>query len=471
LSAATGFGILAVACSVVAPTPVPQLVPPSPSPKPTEAPAEPTPTPAPFGPTTPTPVPGVTDLPAPRRGQKILKYWHNFPAGNQADAHVRQIRRFLEDSPAYAIEATFVTASGDISDRLTPAIAAGTPPDAAHWDRFLATSWAARGFLTDLTTRAQNDKVGQDLFIRESWAEATWRGRLYAVPFDTDLRGLYYNRRHFREAGLDPDKPPATIEELDAAAEKLTKRGGTPYSRLGFMPWFGQGSLYTWAWVFGGELYDRDRDRISLDAPKVVKALEWMVGYARRYSSDAVDLFASAFGPNEEEPLATGLVSAISDGDWMVATYLKYMRPEQRDDWDVAPYPRAEGGPARVTWGGGWSTIVPKGAKEPDGGWALAKYLGVDAAAMWAIETTHIPVYLPAYDELEKNKAKFDPRWRKFWPLKDVARYRPNLPVGQELWTAQSTAVHLARHFKEEPETILTRLNADVQQAYAKYRT
>lgn len=103
--------------------------------------------------------------------------------------------------------------------------------------------------------------------------------------------------------------------------------------------------------------------------------------------------------------------------------------------------------------------------------WALAKDLGVDAAAMWAIETTHIPVYLPADDDLEKNKEKFDLRRRTFWPLKEVARVRPNLPVGQELWTAQATGVNLARHIKEEPGPILTRLSADVQQAYAKDQT
>ena len=91
-------------------------------------------------------------------------------------------------------------------------------------------------------------------------------------------------------------------------------------------------------------------------------------------------------------------------------------------------------------------------------------------AAIYAIETTHIPVYLPAYDELEKNKAKFDPRWQKFWPLKEVARFRPNLPVGQELWNAQSTASDLARHLKEEPAAVLKRLNTEVNEAYKKYK-
>jgi multiple sugar transport system substrate-binding protein len=424
-------------------------------------------------PPTPTTQPGVTDLPAPKAGQKVIRYWHNFGAGLSADVHTKQIKMFLDANQTYGVEATFVptTVGTQLSDKLIAAISGGDPPDAARFDRFIVTSWAAKGFLTDVTAKAQSDKVTQDKFIKEGWDEATYKSKLYAVPFDTDLRGLYYNKKHFQEAGLDPNKPPTTIAELDSYAEKLTKKDGAKYTRLGFVPWVKQGALYTWAWVYGGELYDKEKDQISLDNPKVVKALEWMVSYAKKYNVDTLDVIAAAFGPNDQDPFVTGLVSMVSDGDWMVAQYLKYMKPEQKDDWDMVPYPKAEGGPDKVTWGGGWSTVVPKGAKEADGAWAFAKYLGTDAASVYAIETTHVPVYLPAYDDLAKNKDKFDPRWQKFWPLKDVARFRPNLPVGQELWTAQSTAVDLARHGKEEPAAVLKRLNGDVQQAYAKFKS
>lgn len=423
-------------------------------------------------PPTATTQPGVTDLPAVKSGQKAVRYWHNFGAGLSADVHTKQIKMFLDAKTNYGVDAQYVptVAGTQLSDKLVAAISGGDPPDAARFDRFIVTSWAARGFLTDLSDKAKQDGVTEDKFIKEGWLEATYKGKVYAVPFDTDLRGLYYNKKHFEEAGLDPNKPPTTIEELDAYAEKLTKKDGAKYTRLGFVPWFKQGSLYTWAWIHGGDMYDKEKDQISLDNPKVIKALEWMVSYAKKYTVDTVDLFATAFGPNEQDPLITGLVSMVSDGDWMVSSYNKYMKPEWKDAWDMVPYPKAEGGPAKVTWGGGWSTVVPKGAKEQDGGWAFAKYLGTDAAAIYAIETTHVPVYLPAYDDLEKNKSKFDARWTKFWPLKDVARFRPNLPVGQELWTAQSTAADLARHLKEEPAAVLKRLNGEVSQAYAKYK-
>ena len=44
-----------------------------------------------------------------------------------------------------------------------------------------------------------------------------------------------YNVDHFKEAGLDPDKPPRHWEELVAAAKKLTKREGDRVTRWGIM--------------------------------------------------------------------------------------------------------------------------------------------------------------------------------------------------------------------------------------------
>jgi multiple sugar transport system substrate-binding protein len=421
---------------------------------------------------TPTERPGIVGLPTPKSDQTVIHYWHNFGVGVSADVHTKQIKNFLEANPKYAVDVQYVptTAGTQLSDKLIAAISGGDPPDAARFDRFIVTSWAARGFLTDLTDKAKRDGVTEDKFIKEGWLEATWKGKVYAVPFDTDLRGLYYNKKQMQDAGLDPNKPPTTIEELDAMAEKLSKKDGAKYTQMGFIPWVQQGSLYTYGWIFGGEFYDRDKDVITLDHPQIVKALEWMVSYAKKFNVDTIDLYAQAFGPNENNPFVAGLVSMVSDGDWEVATFNKYMKPEMKDQYDMVYYPKAPGGPDRVTWGGGWSTVVPKGAKEADGAWLFAKYLGTDAASLYAIETTHIPIYLPAYDDLEKNKDKFDPRWVKFWPLRSVARFRPNLPVGQELWNAQTQAADLARHGKEEPEAVLKRLNKSVNDAYAKYK-
>ena len=49
-------------------------------------------------------------------------------------------------------------------------------------------------------------------------------GKLWAMPFGSNIPMLFYNKVTFREVGLDPENPPKDIEELRQAAEKMVKR-------------------------------------------------------------------------------------------------------------------------------------------------------------------------------------------------------------------------------------------------------
>ena len=65
---------------------------------------------------------------------------------------------------------------------------------------------------------------------------------------------MFYNKSMMQEAGLDPDKPPTTIAELDAMAEKMFKKNSNgTYDQVGIIPWMAQGFLYTHGWNFGGQ--------------------------------------------------------------------------------------------------------------------------------------------------------------------------------------------------------------------------
>ena len=116
---------------------------------------------------TPTEKPGVVGLPTPKPGQKVIQYWHNFGVGVAADVHTKQIQQFLNATPTYGIDVQYVptTAGTQLSDKLVAAISGGTAPDAAWFDRFIVTSWGARGFLTELTDQAKRDGVTEDEFI------------------------------------------------------------------------------------------------------------------------------------------------------------------------------------------------------------------------------------------------------------------------------------------------------------------
>lgn len=68
-------------------------------------------------------------------------------------------------------------------------------------------------------------------------------GKLYSMPFNSSTPILYYNKTAFKEAGLDPNKPPKTFKEIEEYSKKLLKKDGDKVSRYGF-------SMAVYGWFF-----------------------------------------------------------------------------------------------------------------------------------------------------------------------------------------------------------------------------
>ena len=60
-------------------------------------------------------------------------------------------------------------------------------------------------------------------------------GKTWGIPFQRSTLLLYWNKAHFRETGLDPDKPPANWQEMQGFAQRLTRRENStaPTTRWG----------------------------------------------------------------------------------------------------------------------------------------------------------------------------------------------------------------------------------------------
>lgn len=86
--------------------------------------------------------------------------------------------------------------------------------------------------------------------------------------YDGTSRALYYNKDHFAAAGLDPENPPKTIEELTEVAKKLTLRDGNRVTQFGLIPWMGEGWLYSWGWSFGGSFLDKETGKVTPNQPQ-----------------------------------------------------------------------------------------------------------------------------------------------------------------------------------------------------------
>jgi len=119
--------------------------------------------------------------------------------------------------------------------KFATAAAAGEGPDLLSLDLIFMPDFMKAGFIKDITDlMAKNPNIKK--VVQAHLDLATYKKRLYGVPFTPDNSILLYNKALFKQAGLDPEKPPTTSGEILAAARKIRKLGPDIYG------WYFSGS-------------------------------------------------------------------------------------------------------------------------------------------------------------------------------------------------------------------------------------
>lgn len=291
------------------------------------------------------------------------------------------------------VEAVFSQSSSAGNQKFFIGVAGGVPPEVVFVDGPQVCEWAHRGALRDLGPFLERTGIEPEDFYAPCWRQNLYEGGVYALTYCADPNfGFFWNKNAFRQAGLPPDVPPRTIEEMDAMAAKLTTADAKGfYTSIGIIPWgvYGEAnSLYTWGWAFGGRFYDPAQRRITCDEPRTVKALEWMASYDSRFDKNRIAALRAGFGGAEQNPFILGKLA-------MHPTVIGQLRELERYapwlEYGVAPmpYPDSERwgrGEPNSSWVGGWCLALPAGGKRPDAAfrfvhWLCATDEGTEAVA------------------------------------------------------------------------------------------
>lgn len=116
--------------------------------------------------------------------------------------------------------------SDSYQDRVALDLSSGSAPDLIMVDSFLVAEYAGTGYLMPIDDMVK----GWDQFQYYSKGlldVASFNGKLYALPTDTDVRMLWYNRADFAKAGLPDPWTPKSWDDVLAAAQKLKDAGVT----------------------------------------------------------------------------------------------------------------------------------------------------------------------------------------------------------------------------------------------------
>src|SRR5690606_21383648 len=137
-------------------------------------------------------------------------------------------------------------------------------------------SWAREGLVTPLDDFLQTGTIDLEDMADGAEGQCIYQGQYYCLPWGTDTYALFWNKDLFEDAGLDPDTPPATMEELAEFAKQLTITDDSgAITQIGFIPDFSWSHLGLYVAMMGGYWYNEDGTQLTLTSDPVVNALEW----------------------------------------------------------------------------------------------------------------------------------------------------------------------------------------------------
>jgi multiple sugar transport system substrate-binding protein len=409
-------------------------------------------------------------LPGCNSGTKQALFWtsHTPP---DTDSEKNIVDAFNKQSKTTCVKMVAVPGSETDIAKLTTAVRGGTGPDVYELDRFTVAERAAAGVLTDLTQYGAADLASS--YLDFAWKEALFKGKPYALPDDTDARVLYYNKDMLQAAGvdasqLDISKGAPTVDLIRTLASKLNKKVNGKYTVVGFDPRLNQGWHYTWGFAYGGSFFDASSCKVTPDDPKIVQAFKTMFwDWAGQLGVNDLQTFESTYAPDtpplptEQDAFLTGHLGFVVSGDWVLGWLSKYA-PNLHYGITYIPVPKQGDTPA--TWAGGWSVVIPKGAKNGSGGWEFMKYFaGEQGQRVYTKETTH----MPTWKSLLTDDSLFPGDHKLFVQQLTVAHSRPALPVGALYWDQLTIAQSSAEHHSKDPAVALkevaTTVNAKLQ--------
>ncbi|MGC9063095.1 MAG: hypothetical protein ACP5JL_00210 [bacterium] len=404
-----------------------------------------------------------------------IVYWHQWTS--QWTKVLNDIADMFNKSQD-EIEVKAVCVPENFRERLMSSMAAGDVPDVVSLTGDGNLYMAEKGVLTpldELMTPAEMKSL-KDWAMPVVWQVNEWKGHIWALTPYIDVGSLYYNKKHFQEAGLNVNNPPLDIATLDQYAEKLTKydaRGNI--DRIGFYPSWG---LDFWGTVFGGKLVDDKGAPIFNKDPKIVKALEWIASYAKKF--DVTKLTAFESGLSEEragalDPFISQKKSMEQQGQWVIINIANYAPKDfSYGITKYAPCPPDGKKNAILVRSAYGALAIPKGAKHPKEGLKFALFwLGYGYEAQrakifewgaWMPLDKKQKVWSYTQDYLNKY-----PQFKIFRNILFAQNWTiMKTPVDSFLFDRLSSARDYARLLKKTPQQALDDAAAEVMKEYER---
>ncbi|HOX39214.1 MAG TPA: ABC transporter substrate-binding protein [Candidatus Brocadiia bacterium] len=306
-------------------------------------------------------------------GPVELTYWESW-TGFERDALIAVVDKFNQSQDG--IKVRMVTVS-DMTEKLLLAIAGGCPPDVSMMYGQMLYSYAGKGALTQLDPFVAGTEIKRENYHDIYYDLCTFDGKLWGLPTTPALYAMHWNKALFREAGLDPERPPVNFDELAEHNRRLVRRDEKGrLVQLGFMTGGGDVSEWTgwsWGYWFGGNLWD-GKSRLNLDCAGNLDSLMWVLSFYRQFDTVEVTNFLSGCGRfnSPDNPFIAGRVAVVFQGVWM-SNFIDKFAPGM--EWGAAPFPYYTPEIRDLTVADLDIIAIPKGSPHPKEAFEFIRFL------------------------------------------------------------------------------------------------
>lgn len=328
---------------------------------------------------------GIADKTA--DGRTILRFWHTY--SDQEEAILRKIIHSWEQQNAsWTISPVRIPFDGH-KPKLRTALTVGQGPDMARVDWSFVCELSRKNAVVNL------DDLGllqvKDRYLQAPLYTNFVDGHFYGLPDQTTCVALFYNRKLFSDAGLDPDSPPKSWDEFVEVARKLTD------SEKGVFGFAMENTLW---WTlpffnsFGAKIISDDGKTCLLDKPEAVQALEFKASLFLEHKVEAGAWRAGAISP--EQGFINGRYAMIFMGPWNLSRFnsLKNL------DYGVALIPAGPAGSSTNV--GGTNVVIFKDRPHHQVCFDFLLYLtNAENQAYWCSKLNQIPVNVQAFDHVQ----------------------------------------------------------------------
>jgi sn-glycerol 3-phosphate transport system substrate-binding protein len=234
-----------------------------------------------------------------------------------------------------------------------------------------------------------------DGFIPALLANSHSGGKRWSVPFQRSTVVLYWNKEAFRAAGLDPERPPASWEEMVETGRRLTLRDAagnvTQWGVQVPSSAFPYALFQCFATQSGAMLVDATGTRTALDSPEVIEALQFWVDLSRVHRIHPPGVIEWGTAPQD---FLSGKVAMT----WVTTGNLAHIRASARFEFGVAMLP-AKARRGSVPGGGNLYVFKDTTPAERAAALAFLRFLtSPERAAQWSIDTGYIAVTRAAWE-------------------------------------------------------------------------